>query len=603
MTKKKKVIAIRHSFITSIGEEEVEEALEQEYSPLRIKHVEIRSASGDYIGHEHINTINWNREASHQKEVYEKSVKPLIDKHPDYDIVYFGATYVPLAIHLGSLFGTWNAISVFLKNHRGSKNWYRKLVQNGAEQGTNEIVARGVPQEENDTSEDVLICISTSYEIKKEEVLNSIQSKIAKTIEIYFEPLILDIPSMDVVEEMSDKFATILNQIAKKLQYIDTVHIITAVPVGLAFLLGTHISANVHRKMLTYQYDSRETTSYSSAIAIGVPLEVEYELSNEEKERVAAVKQSFKETCWTRLKSYIEETTPEKKQEWYGPLVDKKDKKLFDYHFWNGLPSINETTLPKAEFSDVVQVENGFKLRKDIEGYSWALDEQLVFQIANQLDWEEKATNRALRMLLLHEGGPHYRKHRLLSSTADGIGRFPKMLERADYQADVWAMIYEYHYSKRYHPGDIKKDDPSYFFTKVIHTALSTMWAFDDGGVELIQMQIRRLNRYLIWYWQLARIQDERCNSLSDVLRVLVEFPIVEVKGLLPKTEGHRVFYRFDSLNKNDVKPELGVFWQNEVKRIGDVEYLTMHDLVNAFKARDSNKIAEYVTALYDTVA
>jgi hypothetical protein len=174
------------------------------------------------------------------------------------------------------------------------------------------------------------------------------------------------------------------------------------------------------------------------------------------------------------------------------------------------------------------------------------------------------------------------------------------VLEAADYQADVWAMLHEYAYSEIYHSDEIDPANPSAFFVKMIESALATMWAFDDRGIEFTQIQIRRMNRYLIWYWQLLQIEDKRCDSLAKVLKILAQLPVIEIKGLIPKVEGYRIFHRLDRFVETNL--EFGVLWQNKIKRIGNVGFFNIPDLIQAFRDRDSKIILDLLRGAYSGV-
>ncbi len=117
--------------------------------------------------------------------------------------------------------------------------------------------------------------------------------------------------------------------------------------------------------------------------------------------------------------------------------------------------------------------------------------------------------------------------------------RFPKILEEVDYQVDVWSMLHEFAFTKRFHPEQAANERA--LFLDIAKTAVETMWAFDAGPEELNRMEIRSVNRYLIWYWQLLRL--ERCNSLADVVSVLSKKPLIELAGPRVHATGDRVFY------------------------------------------------------------
>lgn len=593
-------IILRHNILSNTTELQAEAALEKDYAAncqLKFKHIEISLVAQKTTAHKNFNHLNWNEEAAHQKEVFTKEIKPAIEKYPDYDIIYFGAAPVALALHLGSLLGTWSAVKIYLKNHKGDKEWYRHN-PSGTIKEEHQIFSKGIPKEENNSMEDVLIKIQTSYRIDREEVHHAIQNNIAKEIHIGLEELVLDLSDNKYAVEVADQFSYALKQLANNLKQIDTIHLVLGVPVGLAFLLGTHISANIHQRIQTYQYDASSEFKYTPVLLIGQATETPLHLSKEEHQVISQQKELFKNKEWQKMQAFIKtiQRGRKEKEAWYKIVLEKRAK-VFDYHLWNNLPQIGMTPLWKSAFVDIEKVEGGFMFFT--ENSTWGLDHDLVYYISSNLGKDNGRTFRALRMLLFHEG-MHYWSHHLHSYSAEGIGRFPKILEAADYQADVWAMLHEYAYSDLYHSDEIDSENPSAFFVKMIESALATMWAFDDRGVELTQIQIRRMNRYLIWYWQLLQIEDKRCDSLGKVLKILAQLPVIEIKGLIPKTEGYRIFNRLDRFVEKNL--EFGVLWKNQIKRIGNMGYFDIPDLIKAFRDRNSKRILDLLRGAYTAV-
>lgn len=594
-------IILRHNLLSNTTELQAEVALEKDYGTdyqLKFKHIEINSAQKQLIAHSQLNQIDWNREAQHQKEIFIKTIKPAIEKYPDYNVVYFGAAPIPLAVHLGSLLGTWKSVSIYLKNHIGKKEWYQQNPSGKQTIEEHKVVTKGIPKEENNSMEDVLLTIQTSYKIDQDEIHDSIQNNIAKEIQIGLEELVLDLSDSKYAVEIADQFSYTLKQLSNHLKRVDTIHLVAGVPVGLAFLLGTHISANLHQRIQTYQYDKNNEFKYTPVLMIGQEMETPLNLSKEEHQAISQQKEEFRTKEWQQIQAFTKhiQRGSKEKDAWYKLLLDKKAK-VFDYHLWNGLPQIGTTPLWESRFADLENVEGGFKYFT--EDNSWGLDHDLVYYISSNLDKDNARTFRALRMLFFHEG-MHYWSHHLHSYSAEGIGRFPKVLEAADYQADVWAMLHEYAYSELYCSSEIDPTNPSTFFVKMIEGAIATMWAFDDRGIELTQIQIRRMNRYLIWYWQLLQIEDKRCNSLEKVLTILAQLPIIEIKGLLPKVEGYRVFHRLDRFRESNL--EFGVLWKNQIKRIGNTGYFNIPDLIQAFRNRDRKMILNLLRGAYTAV-
>src|SRR5262249_6227831 len=153
--------------------------------------------------------------------------------------------------------------------------------------------------------------------------------------------------------------------------------------------------------------------------------------------------------------------------------------------------------------------EDGFRF--DRTSRSWQLGDDLLAVLAGAFSVDGERL-RAARMLLLHEG--IHERHRLTPATNVQIGLFPKIVEEVDYQADVWALLHEYRLAK----SSAGQLDARRFFLDQIRILTRTLWAFDAGAGPLYEIQVRRLNRYLIWYWQFLRI--ERVRELADIAAV-----------------------------------------------------------------------------------
>jgi hypothetical protein len=122
-----------------------------------------------------------------------------------------------------------------------------------------------------------------------------------------------------------------------------------------------------------------------------------------------------------------------------------------------------------------------------------------------------------------------------------------------------------------------------------------TMWSFDDQGEIIKEIQIRRMNRYLIWYWQSVRIKYS--NTLSKILDILSEKPIMEFSGLRLKASNQRVFYNLDDMVKELC--EIGIYANGRVKRITPANYT---DLIEGFRERNGNKIKDTLEMFYENV-
>jgi hypothetical protein len=198
------------------------------------------------------------------------------------------------------------------------------------------------------------------------------------------------------------------------------------------------------------------------------------------------------------------------------------------------------------------------------------------------------------RMFLLHEG-VHLATHRLSRETSVQVGRLPKVLEAVDYEADVWAMLHEFALARQDGGG---VDDVRSFFMRIAGAAIEVFWAFDEGRQPLARMQVRRVNRYLLWYWQLVRL--EAASSRSEVFEVLAQRPIIELAGLRLLARGERVFQELAPDRAANL--ELGVLHAHALHRLPEGPAMPLSDLLEGFRTRNGARVLTALRAAYDQI-
>jgi hypothetical protein len=127
---------------------------------------------------------------------------------------------------------------------------------------------------------------------------------------------------------------------------------------------------------------------------------------------------------------------------------------------------------------------------------------------------------------------------------------------------------------------------------------LDTFLAFDAIG-DRERIEIRRLNRYLIWYWQLLML--ERCLDLEGVLHVLANRPLIELAGPKVETSDNRVYYTLDPAKFDE--PELCVVHRQRIVRYGHAPGARVKDVLLGFRERNKNKIREALKSISDQIA
>ena len=196
---------------------------------------------------------------------------------------------------------------------------------------------------------------------------------------------------------------------------------------------------------------------------------------------------------------------------------------------WKSFPTLSDTNLLGDSIDiDDTESSNFYKDGK------WRISDYFLGAVLRRFGNDPSGILRAFRMFIFHEA-LHFAFQNLTENTAEGIGRYPKVLERADYEADVWAMFQEYTFSDHYNL--LNGLSPKEFFADLHIKAANTMWAFDIVESDPDEMQVRRIVRYLSLYFNLARILDPKVTTLVDIANELGNAPVIDLKGLNLKTD------------------------------------------------------------------
>lgn len=522
----------------------------------------------------------------HQRQFQEK-ILPLLQEFNDYTIVYFGFVPIPLGMDFGYQFHNYRNLEVF-QYHHISNTWYQDVTTLVHE--NNSLLPSNVFDQDQKGITNALLRLSVSHQVNSEETAKMMVN--AAEIDLSFEN-----PNEDVIEsrerliEIGERVKTIFDQIADNKSAIEKIHLFASIPCGVAFLIGSKISPNIHPYIQTYEYKRTEEKPYKKAILIKSELQIMYKPTKEERMKAEEIRTLSDQELQEKIAHFCEENLIQAKRVSYWPLdlveLDKNDG-IMNETFWSDLPFLSSTTLKSDSIGSKSEIiQNGFSY----ENKEWQIDD-FFFIALNKRIKDPSKQMQAIRLFLFHEV-LHHHTHGLGDGREQNIGSFPKVLEIADYQADVYAILNEY----GFHQTTFEKvNDHKSFFLNVIDTAIETMWSFDDQGEELSQIQIRRVNRYLIWYWQSVRI-EKHGDSLAEIVKILEEKPVVELTGLRTKEEYNRFFF---SLEKRENFPlELGVFYENKIVRNASASNLQIKILLEGIKEMNGKKIRSIIKGFF----
>jgi hypothetical protein len=570
------------------------EALPAAYRSLHHHVVELDMAE---VAREALRTQDWSMAWRTLEERFRAEVAPLRDKYPDYQIVYFGSAPIPLAVLLGFLVETLQPVTV-IPHHHTRRIWAWVSEPDKPPARLRPVT---MPAERDRSPGEAIIRVSTSHLVDPQVTRSAVPGALLEV------DLTLEHPSEDAfsgVEEMqavARRFREVLDEIGDRFQGIDRVHLFASVQPGMALLLGAQISKTMHPPVQTYQY-ARHAQGGPYHVPAGVvnrPARPERSpLTAEQQARPQGDREHLSRDL-ERMYGLAERWKSSPGQGWLTALLGRKAHPDFTGS-WRDLPTLYGTPLLKTKVDvDTRAVEDSFRLAPPRN--LWQIDDHWLARLARRLP-DDADRRRALRMLVLHELA-HRGPQMLTRTSSQEIGRFPKVLEEIDFHADVWAMLHEYELTRSESPRQV--EDAPRLFMDLAHVATECMWAFDDDGAPMREIQIRRLSRYLIWYWQyllLERLASRsQASTLEDVLSILAQRPVLELAGPSILTHDGRIFF---ALEPGRVRsPELAVYHQGQLYRHGPRPDFSIDALLAGVRARDGEKIRDSLRGAFEQTA
>ena len=524
-----------------------------------------------------------------QQRKFAEILKPVLESNPDAQIAYFGLAPIPVAFHLGYLVGNVHSYTIYQLHHK--KSMWLAEGDSPYEAYKFEILPLTLPKENQKGKGDVTVRIATSFNIDAQSTYEVVSNP-ANEFDIVLEtPHVDSLFSQANINAVIDAFQEVLNTYANKLTDREQIHLFLAGSAGLPFALGTRINPNIYPFVQTYQFSRDQTPKYREAILITKEINDRVTLTEGDKAKANELREAWDKQLQDRMKPFIKTVTGRQWNDWVHSICESDDEYgSLSNHLkkpWSEVINIGSTTL-KDDRIDLEEknIEDGFEYIEKTN--SWLLDDGFLVSVKNRLS---KNTNadimQAGRLFLFHEA-LHYSDegHQLTSEVANGIGQFPKVIEEADYQADVWALLSEYKYCCLYETGKLKNGVKE-FFCNAIETAVETMWSFMDTGIELNVIQIRGMNRFLNWYWQWTWIENIKGKgTLADIVQILLDKPIIEFAGIPLDLRGYRTYYKLNVRQQG--RMQLAAFTKNRVYRFAPNE---IQSIVDGFHQLNGEKI------------
>jgi len=242
----------------------------------------------------------------------------------------------------------------------------------------------------------------------------------------------------------------------------------------------------------------------------------------------------------------------------------------------------------------LVDAENEYRLNDDAK--KWQLSDELLVGLWRAAGEKEDKMKEVIRLFLFHECLHLY--HSITKRTAREVGKFANCLEYLDYTADTYALLHQLDYERvRGDRSRVAGEKARGFLVEQLELAILSFWAFDGGGARL---QVRRLRRYLNWYWR--HVQLKNANDVETAMLLFTRQPRIEIGGLSQFAQGRRVFVRLDEFDSATYL-ELALVRENErLYRFTSNPNASLEELLRAFQNGEHEEIVRFFGTLFEMV-
>lgn len=565
-----KLLVITHDVYAPIPEEEVYDTLKKYYGDCHFELVSFENVSKQ---HGDFSSLYWQTLKSEQERWYTEEILPRIKKNAGNPVVYFGLAPIPLCMHLGYLMGGVTNVDVFMRHH-DNKDWHWT--------GTKapELPLTGVPGEKFHGKGDVVIQLSTYSKINAADTEKVVRHPM-RTIQACPEHTDRDLlGTMDDTKAYAKVFFDALKRINELLPETEYVHLFAAVPCGLAFLMGTEIQPNVHKPIVVYHYVVTQDPPYIEAFSIQEEVVEMQGISEENKERIQEFRLAFKEHFDKDIRFFLKQQQEDKRAtHWFKAVCPNQEANgLFHTRLWSELPKIDQTILPTIKFSESPDGGAGNHFFSTGE---WHLPEELIYGWLESLDVVSLKT--IVRMFWFREA-VHFKVNGVHSDNASGLSRYPSVLEKAEYQSDVYALLHEYAFDKR----NAFQNEPG-FFGERIEVLIKTLYVLESSARPHV-METRIVKRLLIWFFQWVRIEDAGCQSMEDVLEILSVKPEIDIRLNLRIEDSNKVQFNLRTVELESLG--ISFYYKGKVHVYGRQDgQISLENIPSALMKRDLNQI------------
>lgn len=481
-------------------------------------------------------------------------------------IHYFGLAEVPHAVGLGAYVGDEVPVTLYEYN-RESAVW-----ETGGPEPEG-LSTEGLPEGPPMSIAGVaIIRVEISARVADEEVHEAAGRDVLADVRIAIpEPQVGLVRGSAMAErvrvEVRRAFSILHNHFPKLRQ----IHLFVAAPTTVCFAVGQAIKPRNSVACRTYRFRTSDgRTRQQPAILIRHDALVEPSpLSAEDRALAARMRVERVAPALEQVQVWAAAT-----KEWARWFQGMKHPEMSRVAPFPTLPPLGRVVR-----GDTISPEDAREFR--LAGKKWFIGDRLLVSWNREFGSDPASFDRVLRIFFAHEY--LHRFQGVSGSLATGIGRFGLCLEHVDYVADCYALLHEATFGPEV--ADL---------SNLVDVMLRSLWAFDaDASPE---WQVRRLRRYLNWYWRFAVIEKSPQSQVS----VLAASPHIEIAGLDQYLIGARHMVNLDSSRSGNELELAVVLADGQLVRIQASPSLRLAEMLTAFMDHDHETLKSMFRAVVE---
>lgn len=256
-----RLLVVAHPLLTGIDHAEIDRAIPKQRRTAGFDFVEIaplRTTLADQYD------INWAVVQEEQEQQFVERLRPHLDGRKQ--MAYFGMAPIPLAIHLGYRVQSTVKIDVYQRHHdRQDWNW----TPSGRAATRTFLEPIRLPERGSSAPGEIVLRVSTSARIAAEDTQVVVPQCLAAVDIALIAPNPDALETREALDTVVAEFSRTLTQLHALFPNLTTIHLFAAVPVGLAFRLGSRINPTMNPEVVTYQFDAKRSPKYKKAIVLG----------------------------------------------------------------------------------------------------------------------------------------------------------------------------------------------------------------------------------------------------------------------------------------------------------------------------------------------